>query len=241
VSRSDAPLLQCRGLAAGYGTVAVVRDLDLDVGPGEVVALIGPNGAGKTTTLLTISGELPTISGDVVFRGAVTKAPHFRRSRRGMGFVTEERSVFMGLTTEENLRVAGVSRGDATELFPELLPLMKRTAGLLSGGEQQMLTLARAVAREPELLLADELSLGLAPLVVKRLLQTVRRVASERGTGILLVEQHVRQALEIADRVYVMQRGRIVMSGTGEEVHGRIDEIEATYLSGPRDGAGDRG
>jgi branched-chain amino acid transport system ATP-binding protein len=175
-----------------------------------------------------------------VFRGAVTKAPLFRRSRRGMGFVTEERSVFMGLTTEENLRVAGVSRGDATELFPELLPLMKRTAGLLSGGEQQMLTLARAVAREPQLLLADELSLGLAPLVVKRLLQTVRRVATERGTGILLVEQHVRQALEIADRVYVMQRGRIVMSGTGEEVHGRIDEIEATYLSASRDQAVDR-
>jgi branched-chain amino acid transport system ATP-binding protein len=240
VNRPDAPLLQCRGLEAGYGTVAVVRDLDLDVGPGEVVALIGPNGAGKTTTLLTIAGELPVISGDVVFRGTVTKAPLFRRSRRGMGFVTEERSVFMGLTTEENLRVARVSRGDATELFPELLPLMKRTAGLLSGGEQQMLTLARAVARQPELLLADELSLGLAPLVVKRLLQTVRRVATERGTGILLVEQHVRQALEIADRVYVMQRGRIVMSGTGEEVHGRIDEIEATYLSASRDGGADR-
>ena len=157
-----------------------------------------------------------------------------------MGFVTEERSVFMSLTAEENLRIAGVSRADALDLFPELDPLMGRTAGLLSGGEQQMLTLARAVAREPELLLADELSLGLAPVVVRRLLQTVRRVASERSTGILLVEQHVRQALHIADRVYVMQRGRIVMSGTGEEVHGRIDEIEATYLSGTRDQSTDR-
>jgi branched-chain amino acid transport system ATP-binding protein len=152
-----------------------------------------------------------------------------------MGFVTEERSVFMALTAEENLRVAGVSRDDAIDLFPELEPLMGRTAGLLSGGEQQMLTLARAVARAPRLLLVDELSLGLAPVVVKRLLQTVRRVASEQSTGILLVEQHVRQALHIADRVYVMQRGRIVISGTGEEVHGRIDEVEATYLSGPRD------
>jgi branched-chain amino acid transport system ATP-binding protein len=233
----DGRLLECRGLAAGYGAVAVVRDVDLDVGPGEVVALIGPNGAGKTTTLLTLAGELPAIAGEVVFRGVPTKAALFRRARRGMGFVTEERSVFMKLTTEENLRVAGVNRAAAVDLFPELLPLMSRTAGLLSGGEQQMLTLARAVAREPKLLLVDELSLGLAPVIVKRLLQTVRRVASELGTGILLVEQHVRQALDIADRVYVMQRGRIVISGTGEEVHGRIDEIEATYLSGSRNEA----
>jgi branched-chain amino acid transport system ATP-binding protein len=231
VSSPEGPLLECRALAAGYGALAVVRDLDLSVEPGEVVALIGPNGAGKTTTLLTLAGELPAISGDVVFRGVVTKTPLFRRARRGMGFVTEERSVFMSLTTEQNLRIAGVSRADAVALFPELEPLMGRTAGLLSGGEQQMLTLARAVARDPKLLLVDELSLGLAPVIVKRLLQMVRRVASEKATGILLVEQHVRQALHIADRVYVMQRGRIVMSGTAEEVHGRIDEIEATYLS----------
>jgi len=235
VSAAEGTLLECRALAAGYGAVAVVRDVDLRVDAGEVVALIGPNGAGKTTTLLTLAGELPVISGEVVFRGATTKAPLFRRARGGMGYVTEERSVFMALTTEENLRVAGVSRADAIDLFPELAPLMKRTAGLLSGGEQQMLTLARAVARAPRLLLIDELSLGLAPVVVKRLLQTVRRVASEKSTGILLVEQHVRQALNIADRVYVMQRGRIVMSGTGDEVHGRINEVEATYLSASRD------
>jgi branched-chain amino acid transport system ATP-binding protein len=223
VNRQPDPLLECRGLAAGYGTVAVVRDVDLHVEPGEVVALIGPNGAGKTTTLLTLAGELPTIAGDVVFRGRVTKAPLFRRVRNGMGFVTEERSVFMALTTEENLRIAGVSRADAVGIFPELGPLMARTAGLLSGGEQQMLTLARALARDPKLLLVDELSLGLAPVGVTRLLQTVRRAADEQSTGILLVEQHVRQALHIADRVYVMQRGRIVMSGTAHDVHGRID------------------
>ena len=232
MNEPDGPLLECRGLAAGYGAVAVVHEVDLNVEAGEVVALIGPNGAGKTTTLLTLAGELPVISGEVVFRGATTKAPLFRRARRGMGFVTEERSVFMALTAAENLRIAGVSRAEAADLFPELRPLMGRTAGLLSGGEQQMLTLARAVARAPKLLLVDELSLGLAPVVVKRLLQTVRRVASERATGILLVEQHVRQALDIADRVYVMQRGRIVMSGTAEHVQGRIDEIESTYLSG---------
>lgn len=231
MSRPGETLLECRGLAGGYGSNAVVRDVDLRVGAGEVVALIGPNGVGKTTTLLTLAGELPVISGEVIFRGVPTKAPLYRRARGGMGFVTEERSVFMALTAEENLRLAGVSPAGASEIFPELAPLMGRTAGLLSGGEQQMLTLARAVARDPKLLLIDELSLGLAPIVVKRLLDTVRKVATEKATGVLLVEQHVRQALNIADRVYVMQRGRIVMSGTAEEVRGRIDEVEATYLS----------
>jgi branched-chain amino acid transport system ATP-binding protein len=211
--------------------MAVVLDVDLQVEPGEVVALLGPNGAGKTTTLLTLAGELPPIAGEVLLQGTGTKAPMFRRAQRGMGFVTEERSVFMRLTAAENLRVAGVTPADAIELFPELTPLMKRTAGLLSGGEQQMLTLARALARKPALLLADELSLGLAPLLVKRLLDTVRRAATEQSTGVLLVEQHVRQALGIADRVYVMQRGHIVISGTVDEVRGRIDEVEATYLS----------
>jgi branched-chain amino acid transport system ATP-binding protein len=211
--------------------MAVVRDLDLRVDPGEVVALIGPNGAGKTTTLLTIAGELPPISGDVVFRDVANRAPLFRRARNGMRFVTEERSVFMSLTAAENLRVGGVSPDAAIEVFPELAPLMDRTAGLLSGGEQQMLTLARAVAPNPKLLLVDELSLGLAPLIVKRLLEAVRRAATEQSAGVLLVEQHVRQALRIADRVYVMQRGRIVITGNADDVGGRIDEIEATYLS----------
>jgi branched-chain amino acid transport system ATP-binding protein len=232
VNAPNSSILECRGLAAGYGDIAVVRDVDLHVGPGEVVALIGPNGAGKTTTLLTLAGELPPIAGEVLLQGVGTKAPLFRRAQRGMGFVTEERSVFMKLTTAENLRVAGVAPTDAIDVFPELAPLMDRPAGLLSGGEQQMLTLARAIARKPTLLLADELSLGLAPLLVKRLLDTVRQAATEQSTGVLLVEQHVRQALGIADRVYVMQRGHIVISGAVDDVRGRLDEIEATYLSG---------
>ncbi len=236
-----APLLECKGLAAGYGAMAVVRDLDLHVDPGEVVALVGPNGAGKTTTLLTLAGELPAISGEVAFGGLAMKAPLYRRARLGMRFVTEERSVFMKLSTAENLRVAGVPVADAVEVFPELEPLLGRVAGLLSGGEQQMLTLARAVAAKPALLLVDELSLGLAPRIVRRLLDTVRRVATEHGTGVLLVEQHVRLALGIADRVYVMQRGHIVMDGTVDEMRGRIDEVESTYLPGAKSPKGDEG
>src|SRR3954449_2243601 len=148
-----APLLECRGLAAGYGAMAVVRDVALRVEAGEVVALVGPNGAGKTTTLLTLAGELPALGGEVSLHGQVVKGPLYRRARLGMRFVTEERSVFMKLTAADNLRVARVSVADALEVFAELEPLLGRVAGLLSGGEQQMLTLARAVAAKPALLL----------------------------------------------------------------------------------------
>jgi branched-chain amino acid transport system ATP-binding protein len=224
-------VLEARGVSAGYGEVMAVRELDLHVDAGEVVAMIGPNGAGKTTTLLTLAGEIVPSSGEVRFLGEPTKEPMDKRCRRGMGFVTEERSVIMELTTLENLRLAKVEPADAFELFPALERLTNRKAGLLSGGEQQMLTLARALCRKPQVLLADELSLGLAPLIVAHLLQELRRAANERGVGVLLVEQHVRHALAIADRVYVMQRGRIRISGTASDIRGRLHEIEATYLS----------
>jgi branched-chain amino acid transport system ATP-binding protein len=230
-ARTGEVLLACRGLDAGYGGIAVVRGLDLSVAAGEVVALIGPNGAGKTTTLLTLAGDLAPISGDVTWLGQDKPQPLFRRARQGLALVTEERSVFMQLNVSDNLRIGGVSEADAVTLFPELGPLMRRTAGLLSGGEQQMLTLARALGRRPTVLLADELSLGLGPIVVERLLQAVRAVASERGVGVLLVEQHVHQALGIADRVYVMQRGRVVLTGRPAEISGQLGALHSAYLS----------
>ncbi len=230
-------LLQSRGLTAGYGAQAVIHDLDIEVRAGEVVTLLGPNGAGKTTTLLAMSGELPVLSGEVSMNGVVTKAPLFKRARNGLTFVTEEKSVFKSLSTRDNLRVGGVSVEDALALFPELEKRIDVRGGLLSGGEQQMLSLARALARKPRVLLADELSLGLAPLIVKRLLEAVRAAADTQGTAVLLVEQHVRKALMYADRAYVMRRGRIVLEGTATDLAARIDEIEDSYLSGGNEAA----
>jgi ABC-type branched-subunit amino acid transport system ATPase component len=225
-------LIEARQISAGYGGVEIVRDLSLEVHAGEVVALLGANGAGKTTTLLTLAGELAPLNGEVLMDGERTTAPLYRRARKGMAFVTEERSIFPKLTTRQNLAVARADIEQATALFPELVPLMSRRSALLSGGEAQMLTLSRALARAPSLLLADELSLGLAPKTVGRLLRAVRE-AADRGIGALLVEQHVHRVLEVADRVYLLQQGRVRFAGTAADARGSIDEIQATYLTAP--------
>jgi ABC-type branched-subunit amino acid transport system ATPase component len=225
-------LISCRDLTAGYGRGSAIRGVDLEVKPGEVVALLGPNGAGKTTTLLALTGVLPVSKGEVSWLGAPSKAPLNRRARQGLAYVSEGRSVFHRLTVRQNLALA--HKGDldrALELFPELRELMGRRAGLLSGGEQQMLTLGRALSRPTKLLMADELSLGLAPLTVGRLLSAVRKAADE-GMGALLVEQHVHRVLEIADRVYVLRQGVIQFVGTSETARGNIDEIRGMYLAG---------
>ncbi|HKY16588.1 MAG TPA: ATP-binding cassette domain-containing protein [Microthrixaceae bacterium] len=223
-------LVETKGLRAGYGSVEVVRGIDLSVEPGEVVAVLGPNGAGKTTTLLTLSGELAPLGGELEVLGCRGSTPLHLLARQGLALVTQERAVLMTLTAEENLRVSRCDVGRAIELFPELEAHLGRRVGLLSGGQQQMLALARGLARGPRLLLVDELSLGLAPLIVERLLGVVRAAADD-GVGVLLVEQHVHQAMEVADRVLVMRRGTIALAGRADQLRDRADDIRDAYLS----------
>jgi branched-chain amino acid transport system ATP-binding protein len=225
------PLLSVRGVTAFYGRVMALRGVDLDVNDGEIVTLIGANGAGKSTTLLALAGELRPLSGKVTWRGSDGRSPLHKRATEGLRYITEERSVFMSMTVEQNLALGRGEPERCYELFPELSELRNRRAGLLSGGEQQMLTLGRALSGGADFLLADELSLGLAPLVSERLLRAVRE-AADGGLGVVLVEQHVRQALAVADRVYVFQRGRVVLTGSAAEMGDQLERIEASYLSG---------
>jgi branched-chain amino acid transport system ATP-binding protein len=230
-------LLDIRHLDAGYGGVPVVRDLSLHVDAGEIVALLGPNGAGKTTTLLTSSGLIPVIGGEVdVFGSPVASRPPHRVAREGLAHVLENRSLFSSMTVEENLLVASGANADslrrAFDYFPALEPIRSRRAGLLSGGEQQMLAIARALTSSPRLLMIDEMSLGLAPIIVERLLPVIRRIVDDTGAGVLLIEQHVHLALGIADRGYVLAHGTVTMSGTGSELRANRQRLRDSYLGG---------
>jgi branched-chain amino acid transport system ATP-binding protein len=222
-------LLELRGVSSGYGSAPVLRGVDLVVGRGEIVALLGANGAGKSTTMLTIAGELALRTGSIDFDGAPLRGPLHRRARRGVALVTEDRALFSRLTVADNLRLGPGGIAGAIELFGELEPLLGRRAGQLSGGEQQMLALGRALSGRPRLLLVDELSLGLAPLIVDRLLAAVETVAAA-GTGVLLVEQHARKALRLAQRAYVLCRGAIELEGAGRDLLDRMGEVEVAYL-----------
>ena len=227
--------LEIAGLTAGYDGAPVLRGLSLSVSRGEVVALMGANGAGKTTTLRAISGLVKPVAGSVSVDGVnLDNVSPTARARMGIIHVPDNRGIFFGLTVSEHLRLAGIR--DRAELdaafarFPALLNLRHRRAGFLSGGEQQMLAIARALARRPKVLLLDELSLGLAPIIVERLLPVVRAAADSEQTAVLLVEQHVHLALKIADRGYVLSHGELVASDTAERLRADSSLLAASYL-----------
>lgn len=242
---SDAAL-EIDGLSVAYGGVHALRDISLTVPQGAVVALLGPNGAGKSTTLRTVSGIVRAERGTITaFGRRIERAPAYRIARMAVVHVPEGRGIFPSLTVRENLEMAstmaattmatapGSQAGDpiqeATELFPVLGTRQRQTAGSLSGGEQQMLALARAIMSKPRLLMVDEISMGLAPIVVGQLFDALRKIAAA-GASLLLVEQYVETALELADYVYVMDKGCIVDVGEPSDL--RAGSLAAAYLGG---------
>ena len=220
-------LLELQDLKVAYGPVEALHGISIEVRPGELVALIGANGAGKTTTLGAVSGLIPAATGKVLFEGDdLAGIPAHQRARRGLVLVPEGRRIFPRLTVLENLRMGAYSRrqkeiepdlSKALALFPVLQERAGQLGGTLSGGEQQMLAIARALLAKPRCLLLDEPSLGLAPKAVETILDTLRRLRGE-GMTMLLVEQNARAALELADRAYVLETGRIVLEGPGRDL-----------------------
>jgi branched-chain amino acid transport system ATP-binding protein len=220
------PLLEVDSIHTAYGSSRVLFGISLDIKPGECVCLLGRNGVGKTTTMRSIMGLTPPSQGHVRFKGKdITGSPPYRLARRGIGYVPEDRRIFAELSVWENLDVAARSADRAgswttasvTQLFPKLGELRDRMGGVLSGGEQQMLTIARTLMGNPELLLLDEPSEGLAPVIVENLLAQVQRLKGE-GLTIMLAEQGVDFSLALADRVYVLEKGAVRFSGAAAEL-----------------------
>jgi sulfate-transporting ATPase len=226
---SGASVLHAVHVSAGYGDLAAVRDVDLEVHAGEIVAIIGSNGAGKTTTLRALAGELPLLAGEIRWNDRPCTGPMHQRARRGLAFVPEGRSVFVNLSVAANLRLGRGQSADALALFPELQALLSRRGGLLSGGEQQILSVARALASKPSVLLADELSIGLAPKIVDRLFAEIRRAADD-GVAAIVVDQSVERVLDIADRVVVLSRGLVVANEPASALRGKTAAIFESFL-----------
>jgi branched-chain amino acid transport system ATP-binding protein len=230
--------LECRGLTGGYGATTAFRDVDVVLEAGAVEALLGPNGAGKTTLLLTLAGFLAPRDGAIVVDGTPLKPGRpSLANKAGVVLVPDNRNLFTTLTVEENLEVArhrgGPSPRDMLAVFPDLERRWTLRAGALSGGEQQMLAMARALIQEPKVLLVDEMSMGLAPLIVESLFETVNRIATDHGCAVLLVEQHVNLALHVADTAAVLNRGSIVLRGNAKEMLSEAERLEAAYFGAP--------
>jgi branched-chain amino acid transport system ATP-binding protein len=239
VTGERVPLLELKRLEVAYGGIQAVKGIDLEVAEGELVCLIGANGAGKTTTLKGICGLLPVKSGRIFYGGAdITGKPAFQLVRRGLAMVPEGRGVFGALTIEENLAMGAYIRNDRDgiksdiervyHLFPRLKERRRQTAGTMSGGEQQMLAMGRAMMSRPKLLLLDEPSMGLAPLMVQKVFETVITISGE-GVTILLIEQNAKLALEVSQRGYVMESGEVTLSGDARSLL-HDPKVRAAYL-----------
>jgi branched-chain amino acid transport system ATP-binding protein len=228
-------LLQADAITVGYNGVPAIRDLSLTVSPGEVVALLGPNGAGKTTALLGLVGLVPLMAGSVTALGMPVNGKPHRLARAGMLLVPDDRGIFSNLTVHDHFRLAR-RQADPARLervlarFPALAKLDSRRAGLLSGGEQQMLTIAKALLAEPRLLMIDEMSLGLAPIIVQDMLPAIRDLAREEGIGLVLVEQHIELALSVADKGIILNHGRVVLQDDAAALLRNRDQVEAAYF-----------
>lgn len=232
-------MLELNDLEVSYGGIKAVRGINISVSSGELVSLIGANGAGKSTTLRAICGLVPVAGGNIVYQGeSIVGLPSYKMVQRGLVMVPEGRGVFGQLTIEENLNIGAYTRTDHAqiradkdhvfELFPRLAERRNQSAGTLSGGEQQMLAMGRAVLSRPKLLLLDEPSMGLAPLMVERIFEVVQTIANE-GVTILLIEQNARLALQLSDRGYVMESGEIVLEGKGSDLL-NDPKVRAAYL-----------
>jgi branched-chain amino acid transport system ATP-binding protein len=223
-----APILELRDVRVAYGAIQAVKGISLHVSVGELVSLIGANGAGKTSTLNAVAGSAKTSAGEIRYQGKVIDGlPAHRRLRRGIALVPEGRGIFSRLTVEENLQMGAYTRKDADgvaqdlervyALLPRVKERLKQVAGTLSGGEQQMVAIGRALLARPKVLLLDEPSMGLAPLFVEKIFEVVHSVAKE-GMAVLLVEQNANLALEASERAYVMETGEIMLAGTGHQL-----------------------